>query len=55
MSSFHDARQLAGVSRSINIYHNPRILVDSGSPVTIIRFGFWTQIKDPNTIVNEEE
>ena len=35
-SPFHDARKLAGVPKQINNYHNPRILVDSGSPVTII-------------------
>ena len=52
---FYDARKLAGVPGQINNYHNQRILVDSGSPVTIIRSDLWKQIKDPNTIVNEIE
>ena len=54
-SPFHDALKLAGVPGQINNYHNPRILVDSGSLVTIIRSDLWKQIKDPKTIVNEEE
>ena len=40
MSQFQDARKLSGVPEQINNYHNPRILVDNGSPVTIIRFDF---------------
>ena len=54
MSPSHDARKLAKVLGQIINYHNLRILVDSGSPVTIIRFDHWTQIKDPNSLVNEE-
>ena len=54
-SPFYDPRKLAGVPGQINNYHNPRILIDNGSPVTMIRSDLWKQIKDPNTIVNEEE
>ena len=54
-SPFPDTRKLTGVPGQIINYHNPCILVDSGSPVTIIRSDLWKQIKDPSTIVNEEE
>ena len=54
-SPFHYARKLAKVPGQINKYHNSRILVECGSPVTIICSDLWKQIKDPNTIVNKEE
>ena len=54
-SPFHDARKLSGVPGQINNYHNPRILVDSCSPVTIICSDLWKQIKDLNSLVNEIE
>ena len=54
-SSFHEERKLIGVPGQINNYHVPRILVDSGSPVTIISSDLWKQVKDPNAIVNEEK
>ena len=54
-SPYHDSRKLAGVPGQINNNNCPLILVDSGSPVTIIRSDFWKQVKDPNTLVNEEE
>ena len=37
-SQFQNARKLAWVLGQINNYHNPRILVDSVSPVTITLF-----------------
>ena len=55
ISPFDDARKLAGVPGQIINYHNHRILVDSGSPLTIICFNLWKQIKDPNLLVNEVE
>ena len=54
-SPYHDSRKLAGVPGQINNNSCPLILVDSGSPVTIIRSDFWKQVKDKNTLVNEEE
>ena len=54
-SPFNDERIVAEVPGKINNYHNPRILVESGLPVTINRSDLWKQIKDPNTLVNEKE
>ena len=52
-SQFHDKRNIAGVLEQIDTYHNLRIDVYSGSPVTIISFDLWKQIKYPKEIVNK--
>ena len=53
-SPFTNIRKLSAVPGKINNYYVPQLLVDSGSPVTIIRSDLWEQTRDPMAAVEEE-
>ena len=53
-SPFHRMRKLCGVPGKINETLHSQLLVDYGSPVTIIRSDFWKQVRDPTEGVEEE-
>ena len=47
-------RKLCGVLGKINGILHSQLLVDSGSPVTIIRSDFWKQVRDITEAVEEK-
>ena len=54
-SPYHDTRKLAGVPGEVNGYKSTRILVDSGSPVTLIRYDLRDKLRNANEPVHKEE
>ena len=56
LSALHQSRKLLAVSGVINRLQCPNLLVDCGSPVTLIRADMWEQLKQPkNKLLTEEE
>ena len=53
-SPFHKSRKLCAVPGVINKAQVPSILVDCGSPVTIIRADLWRSLRDPLCPVENE-
>jgi len=53
-SPFYRSRKLSAVPGRINGKAQQQLLVDSGSPVTIIRKDLWLQVRDLSTQVEEE-
>ena len=53
-SPFARNRKLSAVPGKINGTYISQLLVDSGSPVTIVRADMWEQIRDLNAQVEEE-
>ena len=51
---YHDSRKLAGVPGQVNNVKSSRILVDSGSPVTIIRSDLWDKLRSTDELVHKE-
>ena len=54
-SPYHDTRKLAGVPGQVNNFKSTRILVDSGSPVTIFRSDLWDKLRSTDETVHKEE
>ena len=53
-SPFHKSRKLCAVPGVINKVHVPSLLVDCGSPVTIIRADLWRSLRDSVDPVDNE-
>ena len=53
-SCFSQSRQLSAVPGTINGTHLSQILIDCGSPVTIIRSDLRDQVRESSDIVEEE-
>ena len=55
-SALHQTRKLLAVPGVINILQCSTLLVDCGSPVTLIRADMWEQVRQPyNKLLIEEE
>ena len=52
-SRFSQSRKLYAVPGMINGTHLSQILIDCGSPVTIIRSNFWDQVRESSDIVEK--
>ena len=52
-SPFYRMRRLCGVTGKINGTLHSQLLVDYGSPLTIIRSYFWKQVRNPTEAVEE--
>ena len=56
LSALHQSRKFLSVPGVINSLQCPNLLVDCGSPVTLIRADMWEQVKQPKkTVFIEEE
>ena len=47
LSAFHQSRKLLAIPGVINGLQCPYLLVDCGSPVTLIRADIWEEVKQP--------